>query len=101
MDDEGVKDEDDGVYGAPEQYGGGLTRPQRPRLGRSGRLCTISRFAVVYFELFKHCSLQSRVTTGHWSPEKKLLSTATTGFKSNTVEAKPSHNTKKTRGAIY
>ena len=50
--------------------------------------------------MFLHCSLQGTGTTGHWAPEEKLCSlmageklstTTTTGFKSNTVEAKSQH----------
>ena len=36
LDDEGVKDEEDGVGGPPEHHGGGLTWPRRPGLGSSG-----------------------------------------------------------------
>ena len=34
----------------------------------------ISRFAVVHFELFIHCSLYGTITTGHWVAEEKLPS---------------------------
>ena len=52
-----------------------------------------SKICCWFSSLFLHCTLYGTVTTGHWAPEEKLLSTTTTGFKSNTMEAKgPSHS---------
>ena len=47
--------------------------------------CSLSAFAVNVYMLPLRCSLSSTITTRHWAPDEKLLSTANTGFKSNKV----------------